>query len=145
LPYLPHQAKADAAVAVGVPSSVKKAGYAYGRTTNSADMQTASDHALNNCRTAKDASPEAKNLCYVVMTFRNQCIALALDPAGRNPGGGLGGGADPRRGGSCRRWRNASRPPAPDRRDACKISGLGLRRAVAAAIAMVARCAIIGG
>jgi len=88
LPFLPHPAAADGAVAVGVPASVTQSGYAYGRTTNSPAAAVASEHALNNCRTAKDATQEAKDLCIVVMTFKNQCIALALDPKAGTPGAG---------------------------------------------------------
>jgi len=88
---------------------------------NSADMQTASDHALNNCRTAKDASPEAKNLCYVVMTFRNQCIALALDPQAGTPGAGWAV-APTRDAAELQAMAQCVATAGPDRRDACKIS-----------------------
>ena len=82
-------ALADGAVAVGVPpSGVAKAGFAWGRNTNSPSVEAASDRALNNCRTAKEGSEEARRACKLFMSFNNQCVALAIDPAAGTPGVG---------------------------------------------------------
>jgi hypothetical protein len=88
LAALPLPAAADGAIAVGVPASVVDNGYAYGRSTNSANSKIASDHALSNCASAKDATQIARELCVVVMTFKNKCVALALDPKAGTPGAG---------------------------------------------------------
>ena len=82
-------ALADGAVAIGIPpSGVAKAGFAWGRNVNSPSVEAASNRALDNCRIAKDASPEARQMCGLFMSFNNQCVALALDPAAGTPGVG---------------------------------------------------------
>jgi len=121
LSYVPHPASADGAVAVGVPPDVSKAGYAYGRNTNSKEMTNAKEHALNNCHTAKDASEEARNLCVVVMTFSNQCIALALDPKAGTPGAGWAV-APGREAAERQAMAQCVATAGPSRRDFCKIS-----------------------
>jgi hypothetical protein len=88
LPCLSNPAAADGAVAVGVPADVIQHGYAYGRVTNSENSKIASDHALTNCENAKDATQVARELCVVVMTFKNKCVALSLDPKAGTPGAG---------------------------------------------------------
>jgi hypothetical protein len=79
-------ARADGAIAVGVPANVSKDGFAYGRNVNSPNQQAASDRALQLCRTAKDSSDQARRLCTVVMSFHRQCVAVAMDPAAGTPG-----------------------------------------------------------
>jgi hypothetical protein len=121
LPHMPHPAVADAAVAVGVPPDVSKSGYAYGRNTNSSDMTDAKERALNNCRTAKDASEDARRLCIVVMSFHNQCIALALDPKAGTPGAGWAV-APGRDAAETQAMAQCIATAGPSRRDFCKIS-----------------------
>ena len=84
----PAPASADGALAVGVPPDVAKDGFAYGRNVNSPTEQAARDRALQLCRTAKDASDKARNLCTVVMSFHRQCVSVAMDPAAGTPGVG---------------------------------------------------------
>jgi hypothetical protein len=121
LPLVPHPASADGAIAVGVPADVSKDGYAYGRNIDSSNSQTASDHALNNCRTAKDASQQARELCLVVMTFRNKCVSLALDPDAGTPGAGWAI-ANTKQEAIDQAMAQCLATAGPNRRDHCKTS-----------------------
>lgn len=124
LPMLPHSAAADGAVAVGVPADVSKHGYAYGRTVNAESMSTASEHALYNCRSAQGASDAARNLCLVVMTFRNQCASVALDPQAGTPGAGWAV-APTRDAAETQALAECVGVAGPGRRDYCKITDTG--------------------
>ena len=84
----PMLARADGAIAVGVPADVAKDGFAYGRNVNSPSQQTARDRALDLCRHAKNSTEEARRLCTVVMSFHRQCVAVAMDPQAGTPGVG---------------------------------------------------------
>jgi hypothetical protein len=121
LPYAPHPAAADGAVAVGVPPDVSKSGYAYGRNINNSSMEEAKERALYNCHTAKDASEDARRLCIVVMTFRNQCVSVALDPKAGTPGAGWAV-APSRDSAETQAMAQCIGTAGADRRDFCKIS-----------------------
>lgn len=121
---VPRPAAADGAVAVGAPADVGKDGYAFGRTVNANNMSEASEHALNNCRTAKGATEAARNLCIVVMTFRNQCAAVAFDPEPGTPGAGWAV-APTREAAENQALAECIGVAGPGRRDACKISDIG--------------------
>ena len=121
LPNVWHPALADGAIAVGVPASVVENGYAYGRTTNSESTKIASDHALKNCQSAKDATQVARDLCVVVMTFRNQCVALALDPKAGTPGAGWAI-ANSKEEAETQAMAQCFATAGPNRRNACKNS-----------------------
>lgn len=84
----PGPAAADGALALGVPNNVAQDGFAYGRNVDSPTEEQATEKALSLCRTAKDASPQARNLCTVVQRFHHQCVALAMDPKAGTPGWG---------------------------------------------------------
>jgi hypothetical protein len=121
LTALPRLAAADGAIAVGVPSSVKQDGYAYGRITNSPSEVVASEHALTNCRSAKDATPVARDLCLVVMTFQHQCVALALDPQAGTPGAGWAV-APSKDAAETQAMAQCVATAGPGRRESCQIS-----------------------
>jgi hypothetical protein len=87
-------AMAEGALAVGVPSSVAKDGYALGISVNSASAEKASEVALDWCRHIKGVSDKAKSLCQVITTFRHQCAAEANDPKPGTPGVGWAIAAD---------------------------------------------------
>jgi len=118
---LPHPAAADGAIAVGVPASVVQNGYAYGRTTNSENTRIASEHALSNCKSAKDATQIARDLCLVVMTFKNKCVALALDPKAGTPGAGWAI-ANTQDDAETQAMAQCVATAGPDRRGFCRIS-----------------------
>jgi hypothetical protein len=81
---------ADGALAVGLPPDVVKGGFTYGYSTGYADVNQAEAHALDSCRTTKDASTNAKlrSLCKVIQDFTNRCVAVAMDPQAGTPGVG---------------------------------------------------------
>ncbi|MDE2229336.1 MAG: DUF4189 domain-containing protein [Alphaproteobacteria bacterium] len=86
LSLAPAPAKADGALAVGVPSDVAKDGFAYGRNVNSPNQAAARQRALELCRTAKDSTDAARRLCTVVQSFHRKCVSVAMDPAAGTPG-----------------------------------------------------------
>jgi Domain of unknown function (DUF4189) len=124
LPLLSHSAAADGAIAVGIPADVSKDGYAYGRNIDSPNAQVASEHALNNCRTAKDASQQARDLCLVVMTFKKKCVSLALDPQAGTPGAGWAV-SDTRQAAIDQAMANCRATAGASRRDFCQLSNAG--------------------
>jgi hypothetical protein len=84
----PAPAAAEGALAVGVPADVVKEGFAYGRDINFPDENAASDRALDLCRTAKDSTDTARGMCTIVMSFKGQCVSVAMDPQAGTPGVG---------------------------------------------------------
>src|SRR5262249_49188523 len=82
-------ALADGALAIGFPSNVTKDGFAAGFAYNSADPEKARSTAMERCRTTKSAPDSAKSLCMVIGTFRNECVAIAMDPKDGTPGVGF--------------------------------------------------------
>jgi len=81
---------AAGALAVGLPPDVVKGGFTYGYSTSYADVNQAEAHALDSCRTTKDASTNAtlRSFCKVIQDFTNQCVAVAMDPQAGTPGVG---------------------------------------------------------
>jgi hypothetical protein len=73
-------ARADAALAVGLPSDVAKQGLAMGWAFNYASKETAQAEALKRCRGFRDAPQSTRDLCKIVESFRDSCMAVALDP-----------------------------------------------------------------
>ncbi|HKX18637.1 MAG TPA: DUF4189 domain-containing protein [bacterium] len=84
----PVAALADGALAIGQPADVANHGFAFGIVSNASNASQASDQALDLCRTAKTASRDARNVCQVVKTLRQQCAAVAMDPQKGTPGVG---------------------------------------------------------
>jgi hypothetical protein len=124
LPYLPHPAAADGAIAIGAPADVSHYGYVYGYQLNASSASDASDKALTNCRNAPNASDQAKNLCVVAMTFRNQCVAVAMDPKPGTPGAGWGVGSK-RQDAIDLAMANCKATAGANRRDSCQLSNAG--------------------
>jgi hypothetical protein len=81
---------ADGALAVGIPAGGAVNGFAGGHSLNAADMATARQKAVEGCHKSIGASEAAKNACSVVVTFKDQCYAIALDPKDGTPGVGWG-------------------------------------------------------
>jgi hypothetical protein len=84
----PIPALAEGAVAIAEPRDVAKDGYSSGISYNYGNASGAEERALQECRNSRDASPETRKLCKLVRTFRNQCVAVALDPEAGTPGAG---------------------------------------------------------
>jgi len=82
----PTSAVADGALAVGLPDDVVKKGFAYGYVTDYPDADKADAQALKKCRdTTIDG---VRPLCEVIQDFKNQCVAVAMDPQAGTPGVG---------------------------------------------------------
>jgi hypothetical protein len=88
LALVPHAARAEGAVAIAAPSDVAKDGYSSGISYNYATAADAEARALKECRESRDSSPETRKLCKLVRTYRDQCVAVALDPEAGTPGAG---------------------------------------------------------
>jgi len=84
----PGPSFADGALAVGQSDNVARDGFASGYRLNAPDMDTARKGAIAGCQKSVGASDKAKKLCKVVATFRNQCLAIAIDPKDGTPGVG---------------------------------------------------------
>ncbi len=89
-PAPPAAATTAGALAVALPADVAKSGFSYGYSNNYADAAQAAAHALDACRTTKDAAKDAnlRSLCKVVQNYSNQCVAVAMDPEAGTPGVG---------------------------------------------------------
>lgn len=74
------QASAEAALAVGLPADVAKQGLAIGWALNHATKEAAQAEALRRCRDFRDAPQATRDLCRVVESFDDRCVAVALDP-----------------------------------------------------------------
>ncbi len=84
----PSCAVADGAIAVALPPDVVKQGFAYGYVTDYSDPDKADAEALKKCReTTVDG---VRPLCTVIQDFKNQCVAVAMDPKAGTPGVGWG-------------------------------------------------------
>jgi hypothetical protein len=83
---LPDPAKAAGALAVALPQDVVADGFSYGTAYNYGSESEARTRALERCRATK--SDMRRALCTVVASFRNQCIAVAMDPDDGTPGVG---------------------------------------------------------
>ncbi len=84
----PSAGAAEGALAVGLPADVAKEGVAMGWVINSANEGAARAKALEFCLDFKEAPASTRALCKVVQTFRNECVAIALDPEAGTPGVG---------------------------------------------------------
>ena len=78
--------RAAGALAVGQPSDIAKDGVAIFTQVGSKDADEAKKNALAGCKNLANASQTSKDLCKIVATFRNQCVAAALDPQDGTPG-----------------------------------------------------------
>jgi hypothetical protein len=73
-------ARAESALAVGLPADVARQGLAVGWAVNHATREAAQAEALRRCREAREPSQATRDLCRVVESFDDQCVAVALDP-----------------------------------------------------------------
>jgi hypothetical protein len=79
---------AAGAVAVGQPADIAKDGVAIFTQVNEASADMAKRKAMEGCKGLPNASGTSKSLCKVMATFKNQCVAQALDPQSGTPGFG---------------------------------------------------------
>ena len=80
---------ADGALAIGLPPDVARDGFIFGFVTNGSSSEEARAAALEECRKPDPTKPSAiLPLCTIVESFRDQCVAVAMEfPAG-TPGVG---------------------------------------------------------
>ena len=117
-------ARAEGAVAVGLPQDVAKDGVASFIQVGAKTTADAKSEALLGCKTKTSASKTSQALCKVVATFRNQCAAEALDPKDGTPGFGWAI-ADTEEEAKQLALANCRDTAGPDRQDACIIPSSG--------------------
>jgi hypothetical protein len=86
-------AQAEGAMAVGIARGGIAKGYATGFAINQPTVKAARSNAVEQCRRMKNSNADARSGCEVVVTFRNKCVASAIDPESGTPGAGWGAGA----------------------------------------------------
>ncbi|MBX3498076.1 MAG: DUF4189 domain-containing protein [Alphaproteobacteria bacterium] len=109
----PAMARADGALAVGLPANVERDGVAFGWAVRlpRADAERV---ALEQCRSAPGTPDGARSLCRVFESFSEACVAIALDPEDGTPGFGWAvaptkSGAEAQALGDCQRSAGAAR------------------------------------
>ena len=85
-------ARAEGAMAVGIARGGAAKGYATGFAINQPNVKAARSSAVEQCRKTKNSNADARSGCEVVATFRNKCVASAVDPKSGTPGAGWGVG-----------------------------------------------------
>src|SRR5215475_181260 len=88
----PSLAQAEGAMAVGIARGGVAKGYATGFAINQPTVKAARGNAVEQCRRMKNSNADARSGCEVVVTFRNKCVASAIDPESGTPGAGWGVG-----------------------------------------------------
>ena len=86
----PGLARAEGAMAVGIARGGIAKGYATGFAINQPSVKAARSNAVEQCRRMKNSNADARSGCEVVVTFRNKCVASAVDPQTGTPGAGWG-------------------------------------------------------
>jgi Domain of unknown function (DUF4189) len=89
---MPGPATAEGALAVGIARGGTAKGYATGFSINQPTVKAARSNAVEQCKRTKASNADAKSGCEVVVTFRNKCVASAVDPQQGTPGAGWGVG-----------------------------------------------------
>jgi hypothetical protein len=84
---VPVSARAEGAVALGLPDDVARDGAAVGWAVGQPTGRAA-DLALQQCRARPDVPQATRDLCRVVRIFTDACIAVAIDPEESTPGFG---------------------------------------------------------
>lgn len=116
----PCLAKAEGALAVGIARGGVARGYATGFAINQPTVKAARSNAVKQCRKTRGSNAGARSGCEVVVTFRNECVASAVDPRNGTPGAGWGVGVTQKAADSQALARCRARAGA-DRADFCKV------------------------
>jgi hypothetical protein len=114
----PMSAGADGAIAIALPPDVVKQGFAYGYVTDYPDANHADAEALKKCRDTTIAG--IRSLCTVIQDFKNQCVAVAMDPQAGTPGVGWGVAPDAHAA-EAQALSKCEQTAGPGRRAACVI------------------------
>jgi hypothetical protein len=113
-------ALAEGAIAIGASGNFAKDGFAFGGAFNKASTEEASQQALETCHKYEGA-PKMAAICRVVMTFSQECYALAFDPKAGTPGVGWAISDDKVKAEE-RAQKNCEVTAGPGRRDFCKVN-----------------------
>jgi hypothetical protein len=119
---MPSAARADAAVAIGLPADVATHGISMFIYVNAPSSQEAKSQAVAGCKTVGSATSKA--LCRVLATFKNQCAAEAFDPKDGTPGFGWAV-AETLEEAKRQALANCRDTAGPDRQDACMVPEKG--------------------
>lgn len=115
---LPAAACAHGALAIGLPTTVEREGFAYGVAWDYENQTAASERALTRCR---DEEVPAKTHCRVLKVFTRECVAVVMDPDPGTPGVGWAFGAT-REAAIADATKMCHETAGPPRRDYCKVS-----------------------
>ena len=115
--------RAAGAVALGLPSDVAKEGVSIFTQVDSRTSEEAKTSALAGCKS--NGSQTARDLCKIVATFQNQCVAEALDPQNGTPGFGWAM-AETSGEAKSQALANCRDTAGPTRQEACVIPDKGL-------------------
>jgi hypothetical protein len=118
------RAGAEGALAVGLPGDAAKQGLAVGWAVNHARPEAAQAEALRLCREAREAPQATRDLCRVVESFDDRCVALAVDPDAGTPGLGWAV-ADTREAAEAEAMDDCRQTSHETRRAACRIALAG--------------------
>jgi hypothetical protein len=99
---------------------VAKQGVSMGDFVNAETADEAKSQAIAKCKLSGSAMTKA--LCKVVATFKNQGVALAIDPKAGTPGFGWATG-DMAQAAREQAMANCRHTAGPARQDACQIGG----------------------
>jgi hypothetical protein len=129
--FCPNPARADGAIAVGLPADVAKDGVSIGSIINSATADTAKADALKQCKTPPKqtvsgtaVTTKTWQLCKLVADFHERCFAYSFDPQDGTPGFGWAV-EDDQRGAEKQALANCEKTAGPKRRAACIIVKTG--------------------
>lgn len=84
----PSEGRSDGALAIGMSGDIAKDGLAFGRSWNYPDRADAEKRALEQCRSFEDAPQRTRDMCRLLATFKDECIAIVIDPKAGTPGFG---------------------------------------------------------
>jgi uncharacterized protein DUF4189 len=119
------QAHAEGAVALGLPSDVAKQGVAIFTYVDASTQDEAKAQALSGCKSLEGASSTSRALCKVIATFKNQCVAEAIDPKDGTPGFGWAMASNSAQARE-QALSNCRDTAGPGRQDACIVSDQAL-------------------
>ena len=115
------EARSDGAIALGLPADVAKEGAAFGAAWNHRTAEEAQADALARCRAFQGAAPGTVKLCKVVRTFRQECLAIALDREPSTPG--IGWAVSPTKSEAEHiALQNCKSTAGPDRQGFCQVT-----------------------
>jgi hypothetical protein len=109
----PSPARADGALAIGLPADVARDGVAFGWAVRLPRTE-AERVAVEQCRGVSGVAESTRSLCRVFESFSEACVAVALDPEDGTPGFGWAiaptkSGAEAQAMGDCQRTAGAAR------------------------------------